>query len=59
LTSRQQLIFVDQALVEASRRLETGGLDASGRRYRDEERAAGAATGGKRTAATPAKTTAV
>jgi hypothetical protein len=49
MTSRQKLDAVDQALAEVSRRLASGELDGSGRYYTDEELAAGAATGGKRT----------
>jgi hypothetical protein len=45
MTSRQELDAVDQALVEVSRRLESGELDGSGRYYTDEELAAGTATG--------------
>ena len=55
MTSRQMLDAVDQALAEVSRRLASGELDGSGRYYTDEELAAGAATGGKRTPAKPVK----
>ncbi len=53
MTSRQKLDAVNQALAEVSRRLASGELDGSGRYYTDEELAAGAATGGKRTPAKP------
>ena len=46
---------VDSGMAEVSRRLASGELDGSGRYYTDEELAAGAATGEKRTAAKPAK----
>jgi hypothetical protein len=55
MTSRQLLDAVDKALAEVSRRLDSGELDGSGRYYTDEELAAGAATGLKRTPAKPAK----
>jgi len=55
MTSRQMLNAVDQALAEVSRRLASGELDGSGRYYTDEELAAGAATGEKRTPTKPAK----
>ena len=49
---------VDSGMVEVSRRLATGELDGSGRYYTDAELAAGAATGGKRVPAKPAKSNA-
>jgi hypothetical protein len=55
MTSRQKLDAVDLALAEVSRRLASGELDGSGQYYTDDELAAGAATGGKRTPAKPAK----
>jgi hypothetical protein len=55
MTSRETLEAVEQALAEVDRRLASGELDGSGRYYTDEELAAGAATGGKRTAAQPVK----
>jgi hypothetical protein len=58
LSSRELHEAIDQALAEVSRRLESGELDGSGRYYTDEELAAGAATGGKRTPAKPENATA-
>jgi hypothetical protein len=58
MTSRQKLAAVDLALAEVSRRLASGELDGSGRYYTDEELAAGAATGGKRTPVKPVKSNA-
>jgi hypothetical protein len=58
LSSRELHEAIGQALAEVSRRLESGELDGSGRYYTDEELAAGAATGGKRTSAKPEKATA-
>lgn len=55
LSSRELHETIGQALTEVSRRLESGELDGSGRYYTDAELAAGAATGGKRTPAKPAK----
>ena len=55
LSSRELHETIGQALPEVSRRLESGELDGSGRYYTDAELAAGAATGGKRTPAKPAK----
>jgi hypothetical protein len=55
LSSRELHETIGQALTEVSRRLEFGELDGSGRYYTDAELAAGAATGGKRTPAKPAK----
>jgi hypothetical protein len=49
---------VDSGMAEVSRRLASGELDGSGRYYTDEELAAGAATGGKRTPAKPVKSNA-
>jgi hypothetical protein len=58
MTSQEIFDAVDQALAEVSSRLASGELDGSGRYYTDAELAAGAATGGKRTPAQPAKATA-
>jgi hypothetical protein len=58
MTSREKLDAIHQALAEVDRRLASGELDGSGRYYTDEELAAGAATGGKRTPAKPVKATA-
>jgi hypothetical protein len=55
MTLRQMLNAVDQALAEVSRRLASGELDGSGQYFTDEELAAGAATGEKRTPAKTAK----
>jgi hypothetical protein len=55
MTSRQMLDAVDRAVAEVSRRLASGELDGSVRYYTDEELAAGAATGVKRTPAKPVK----
>jgi hypothetical protein len=49
---------VDSGMAEVSRRLASGELDGSGRYYTDEELAAGAATGGKRTPVKPVKSNA-
>jgi hypothetical protein len=55
LSSRELHETIRQALDEVDRRLASGELDGSGRYYTDEELAAGAATGGKRRPAEPAK----
>jgi hypothetical protein len=55
LTSRELHETIGRALAEVDRRLASGELDGSGRYYTDEELAAGAATGGKRTPAKPVK----
>jgi hypothetical protein len=55
MTSREIHEAIHQALAEVDRRLASGELDGSGRYYTDEELAAGAATGGKRTLAKPVK----
>jgi hypothetical protein len=49
---------IRQALAHVDRRLASGELDGSGRYYTDEELAAGAATGGKRTPVKPIKSNA-
>jgi len=53
LSSRELHETIGQALAEVDRRLASGELDGSGRYYTDEELAAGAATGGKRTPVKP------
>jgi hypothetical protein len=58
LSSRELHETIGQALAEVSRRLASGELDGSGRYYTDEELAAGAATGGKRTPVKPVKSNA-
>ena len=55
LSSRELHETIGRALAEVDRRLASGELDGSGRYYTDAELAAGAATGGKRTPATPVK----
>ena len=55
LSSHELHETIGRALVEVDRRLASGKLDGSGRYYTDEELAAGAATGGKRTPAKPVK----
>jgi hypothetical protein len=58
LSSRELHETIGQALAEVDRRLASGELDGSGRYYTDEELAAGAATGGKRTPVKPIKSNA-
>ena len=58
LSSHELHETIERALAEVSRRLVSGELDGSGRYYTDEELAAGAATGGKRTPAKPVKSNA-
>ena len=58
MTSREMHEAIRQALDEVDRRLASGELDGSGRYYTDEELAAGAATGGKRTPVKPVKSNA-
>jgi hypothetical protein len=55
LSSRELHENIGRALIEVDRRLASGELDESGRYYTDEELAAGAATGGKRTPIRPVK----
>jgi hypothetical protein len=55
MTSREIHDAIDSGMAEVSRRLASGELDGSGRYYTDAELAAGAATGGKRIPAKPAK----
>jgi hypothetical protein len=55
MTPQEIFDAIDSGMIEVSRRLASGELDGSGRYYTDEELAAGAATGGKRTPAKPVK----
>jgi hypothetical protein len=55
MTPQEIFDAIDSGMAEVSRRLASGELDGSGRYYTDEELAAGAATGGKRAPAKPAK----
>ncbi len=50
MTSRQMLEAVDRSLAEASRRLEAGELEGSGRYHTDEELVAATNSGGRRAA---------
>ena len=51
MTSQEIFEAVDSGMAEVARRLESGELDGSGRYFTDEELAAGAATGCRRTPA--------
>lgn len=58
MTPQEIFDAIDSGMAEVSQRLASGELDGSGRYYTDEELAAGAATGGKRTPAKPVKSNA-
>jgi hypothetical protein len=55
MTPQEIFDAIDSGMAEVSQRLASGELDGSGRYYTDEELAAGAATGWKRTPAKPVK----